>query len=532
MNSLMSMRTMAFSSSNSTSARALHSSVLPTPVGPQEDERADRPVGVLQAAAAAADGVGDGLDRFVLADDALVQPLFEHQQLGPFGFQHAGDGDAGPGADDFGDFLGADFLAQQAARAAGFAGCRRSAACLRFGFFELLGELLPLRCRARTASGRRSSSTLAGRLLLLDRGGELVVLRARPRPAAAARRRTSPRPSFSRFPLLAEAGQLLAQLGHLVFDLGEPLLGVLFGFVGQLPGGQFQLRQPALHLVDLVGHAFQLHRQPAGGLVHQVDGLVGQEAVGDVAVRELGRGHQGRVLDLHALVMGFVARLEAAEDGDRVLDGRLADEHRLEAALERGVLFDVLAILVERRRADAAQLAAGQGRLEQVGGVAAAFGRAGADDGVQLVDEQDDVAARRALRVSTALSRSSNSPRNFVPAISAPMSSAIDALVLEALAARRPATIRRASPSAIAVLPTPGSPISTGLFFVRRESTWITRRISWSRPITGSSLPCRARSTRSMPYFSQGLELALGVLVGHAGAAADGLQRAEQLVFR
>ena len=41
----------------------------------------------------------------------------------------------------------------------------------------------------------------------------------------------------------------------------------------------------------------------------------------------------------------------------------------------------------------------------------------------------------------------------------------------------------------MAVLPVPGSPISTGLFLVRRESTWMTRRISSSRPITGSSLP-------------------------------------------
>ena len=41
-----------------------------------------------------------------------------------------------------------------------------------------------------------------------------------------------------------------------------------------------------------------------------------------------------------------------------------------------------------------------------------------------------------------------------------------------------PETMRRASPSTIAVLPTPGSPIRTGLFFVRRESTCITRRIS------------------------------------------------------
>ena len=49
----------------------------------------------------------------------------------------------------------------------------------------------------------------------------------------------------------------------------------------------------------------------------------------------------------------------------------------------------------------------------------------------------------------------------------------------------------------MAVLPTPGSPISTGLFFVRRLSTWTMRRISSSRPITGSILPASARAVRS-----------------------------------
>ena len=72
------------------------------------------------------------------------------------------------------------------------------------------------------------------------------------------------------------------------------------------------------------------------------------------------------------------------------VDRRLADHHRLEAALERGVLLDVLAVLVERRRADRAQFAAGEHRLEQVGGVDGAFGGAGADDRVELVEEQDD----------------------------------------------------------------------------------------------------------------------------------------------
>ena len=65
--------------------------------------------------------------------------------------------------------------------------------------------------------------------------------------------------------------------------------------------------------------------------------------------------------------------------------------HRLEAPLERRVLLDVLAVLVERGRADRVQLAAGQQRLEHVRRVERAFGRAGAHDGVQLVDEQDDL---------------------------------------------------------------------------------------------------------------------------------------------
>ena len=95
------------------------------------------------------------------------------------------------------------------------------------------------------------------------------------------------------------------------------------------------------------------------GLVDQVDGLVGQEAAGEVAVGQHGRGDQRGVLDAHAVV-DLVALLEAAEDGDGVLDRRLADEHLLEAALEGGVLLDVLAVLVEGGGADHAQLAAGQ----------------------------------------------------------------------------------------------------------------------------------------------------------------------------
>ena len=73
-----------------------------------------------------------------------------------------------------------------------------------------------------------------------------------------------------------------------------------------------------------------------------------------------------------------------------------------------------------------------------------------------------------------------------------------------------PRTMRWARPSTMAVLPTPGSPISTGLFLVRRASTWMTRRTSSSRPMTGSSLPRSASSVRSRPYFSSAWYLPSG----------------------
>ena len=87
----------------------------------------------------------------------------------------------------------------------------------------------------------------------------------------------------------------------------------------------------------------------------------------------------------------LVALADAEQDLHRLLERGLLDHDRLEAALEGGVLLDVLAVLVERRGADALQLAARQRRLEDVGGVDRALGGAGADERVQLVDEQDGV---------------------------------------------------------------------------------------------------------------------------------------------
>ncbi len=82
--------------------------------------------------------------------------------------------------------------------------------------------------------------------------------------------------------------------------------------------------------------------------------------------------------------------LEALEDLDCVFDRRLVDVDLLEAAHQRAVLLEILAVFLVGGRADAAQRAGGERRLEQIRGIhGAAGGRAGADHGVDLVDEHD-----------------------------------------------------------------------------------------------------------------------------------------------
>ena len=179
----------------------------------------------------------------------------------------------------------------------------------------------------------------------------------------------------------------LLRVGELALDRLAHLLRLL-AHRGEL---DLELAHGPVGLVELERRAVDLHLQPRRRLVDEVDRLVGQLPVGDVAVGEHGGGDERRVADPDAVVR-LVLLLQPAQDRDRVGDGRLADEDGLEAALERGVLLDVLAVLVERGRADRAQLAAREHRLQHLGRVDRTLGGARADDRVQLVDEEDDLA--------------------------------------------------------------------------------------------------------------------------------------------
>ena len=69
-------------------------------------------------------------------------------------------------------------------------------------------------------------------------------------------------------------------------------------------------------------------------------------------------------------------------------------QHLLEATLQGGVLFDVLAVLVEGGGANAAQFPPGQHRLEQIAGIHGSTGGASAHHRVDFIDEQHDLAFR------------------------------------------------------------------------------------------------------------------------------------------
>ncbi len=268
----------------------------------EEQEATHRAVRVAEPGPGPADRLGHRGDRLVLADDPVVQVLFQAQQpvlllLGELAYRDAG----GPG-DDLGDVLRGDL-------------------------------------------GHRGRVTAQ----ILD--------------------------------LLADLADLVAQLGGvLVLLAGDGLVLVPLQFLG-----------PVLQVAHLPAGRGDPQPDPGTGLVDEVDRLVRQETVGDVAVGQLDGGRQ-RLVGVAHLVVRLVAVTQAAQDSDRVVHRRLGHQDGLEPPGQRRVLLDVLAVLIQRGRADDVQLAAGQGGLEHVAGVHPALAAAArAHQRVQLVDEDDQL---------------------------------------------------------------------------------------------------------------------------------------------
>ena len=229
------------------------------------------------------------------------------------------------------------------------------------------------------------------------------------------------------------------------------------------------------------------------------------------------------------LVVLLVALADAHQDLDRLLQRRLFDHDRLEAALERGVALDVLAVLVERRRADALELAAGERRLEDVGGIDGALGRAGADERVQLVDEQDGV-----VRVAQLLDDLLE-PLLELAAVLRAGDERADVEGQDALVEQRLGDVAGDDAVGQALgdgrLADAGLADQGGVVLGRRDRIWMTRSISFSRPITGSSLPARAASVRLIPSWST-VGVLLARLVSWVGPAEELWERTRMTSWR
>ena len=185
-------------------------------------------------------------------------------------------------------------------------------------------------------------------------------------------------------------------LGLGEFNLGGLLLlGDLGGLVhvvalGGLLRGGLELLYAMLGLAHRLGRAIRGDASAGAGLVNEVDGLIGQEAILDVAVGKVRGGLDSTLCVTHMVVL-LVARLERGQDLDRVLDARLFDIDGLEATLKGRILGEVLAELLCRRGTDNLEGAAREHGLEHGACVDGTLGRTGTDDGVHLVDKQDDV---------------------------------------------------------------------------------------------------------------------------------------------
>ena len=110
------------------------------------------------------------------------------------------------------------------------------------------------------------------------------------------------------------------------------------------------------------------------------------------------------------------------------------------------------------------------------------------------------VPSRELSSVKSDFKRFSNSPLTLAPASRAPILSA-RILTFFSASGTRPDATCRAKPSTILLFPTPGSPVSIGLFCLRRSKISISCLISFSLPVTGSSFPVSASKEKFSVYL-------------------------------
>ena len=219
------------------------------------------------------------------------------------------------------------------------------------------------------------------------------------------------------FPLYLGLFALFTHLGLAVAYFGGTLK-ILIGNSGIL--FRAQRTKLVIKLLDLVGQYHIANAHARARFIDHVDGLIGQEAILDIAIGKRHCRLKRFIREVHMMML-FILIAQAFHDANGLLFIRLFDNERLESALERRILFQMLAVFVERGSADDLDLTARQRRLQDGSRIHRAFGCTRTDNGVELVDEQDDIvclldfldALLQALLEFAAILRTGNERRNI-----------------------------------------------------------------------------------------------------------------------
>ncbi len=332
--------------------------------GTNQHENADRLVGVVERGARGLDALADDLHGVRLADDAPAQVLLQREHGGDFILEHFAGGNAGPGGEHLAHNLRIHADADQASLA-----LQRSQ--LAFQGLQLRFQPQPRWLRLRPSAVAPFAACPA--LQLLAQFANLCYQLALLVPALLQRLELG---GGSRL-LLLNLGQLLLVVGaHDRLAVKDPFLH----FEGvNLASGVFERRRGGV----------LSQRQASARGIEDAHCLVRQLASGEKPVRETDAGINRFVEYADVVVLFERSHQPAHHDEALVLAGLLHLDH-LEAPGERRVLLEVLLVLGPCSRSDGAQFAAGERRLEQVGGVVLPRLAAGADHGVSLVDEEND----------------------------------------------------------------------------------------------------------------------------------------------
>ena len=114
--------------------------------------------------------------------------------------------------------------------------------------------------------------------------------------------------------------------------------------------------------------------------------------VRDVAIGEVRSCDDGLIGDGHPVV-SLVLITNAFENFNGVRQCRFFNFDRLETALKSSIFLDVFAIFIERCCANGLQFSTSEHRLENRRRIDSAFCGTRTDKRVNLIDEQNDVAA-------------------------------------------------------------------------------------------------------------------------------------------